>query len=99
MTVTRRDFLAGTSALPVLAAIPRSLPASFRLGEASLTTVTNGSLVPPGSFVYAPVPEANLARILASFGVSADRQEPECNVRLYRDSTNTVLFDVGAGPT
>ncbi len=62
------------------------------------TTVTDGSLVLPGSFVFAPMPEAELARDLAGFSISADRLEPECNVALYRDGTNTVLFDAGAGP-
>ena len=98
MTVTRRDFLAGAGALSALAAVPRSVVASVRLGEATLTTVTDGSLVLPGSFVFAPMPEAELARVLAGFGVSADRLEPECNVALYRDGTSTVLFDAGAGP-
>ena len=98
VTVTRREFLAGAGALPVLAAIPRGVPASLRLGEATFTTVTDGFLVLPGSFVFTPMPETELARVLAGFGVSADRLEPECNLALYRDGTSTVLFDAGAGP-
>ena len=98
MTVARRDFLAGAGTLPVLAVIPRGVPASVRLGEATFTTVTDGSLVLPGSFVFAPMPEAELARVLDEFSISADRLEPECTVALYRDGANTVLFDAGDGP-
>ena len=98
MTVTRRELLTGAGTLPVVAAIPRGVPALVRLGEATFTTVTDGSLVLAGNFIFAPMPEAELARVLAGFGVSADRLEPECNVALYRDGTNTVLFDAGAGP-
>ena len=36
--------------------------------------------------------------MLAPFDQSRDRLEPECNHAIYRDGTNTVLFDVGSGP-
>jgi glyoxylase-like metal-dependent hydrolase (beta-lactamase superfamily II) len=35
---------------------------------------------------------------MKSYGLSTEKYTPECNVTLYRDGTNTVLFDVGSGP-
>ena len=36
--------------------------------------------------------------LLARHGLSGPEIESPCNVTLYRDGTNTVLFDVGSGP-
>ena len=36
--------------------------------------------------------------IVTRYGLSTDQLTPPCNVTLYRDGTNTVLFDVGSGP-
>ena len=98
MTLSRRKFLAGAGAVSALAAVPGPVLSQVRLGVATLTTVTDGHLVLPGSFIFAPMPQDELAPVLDEFGIAADRLEPECNVALYRDGANTVLFDVGAGP-
>ena len=68
------------------------------LGEATLTTVSDGSLVLPGSFIFEPMPKKELAPILVSHGVSDQRLEPECNLAVYQDGIHTVLFDIGSGP-
>jgi glyoxylase-like metal-dependent hydrolase (beta-lactamase superfamily II) len=52
----------------------------------------------PGSFIFNAMPQEALAPILSEYGLSADQLTPECNLALYRDGTNTVLFDVGSGP-
>ncbi|WP_235811513.1 MBL fold metallo-hydrolase [Tritonibacter multivorans] len=44
------------------------------------------------------MPKSDLSKILTEFAVSPDRLTPECNLALYRDGQNTVLFDVGSGP-
>ena len=44
------------------------------------------------------MPKDELAPILDEFSLAQDRLTPECNLALYRDGTNTVLFDVGSGP-
>ena len=51
----------------------------------------------PGDFIFGPMPQDALAPILDDYGLDRDRVEPPCNLALYRDGTNTVLFDVGAG--
>ena len=98
MTLSRRTFLQGAAALPVLGAMPRLATASMALGSATLTTVSDGSLMLPGSFIFDPMPKNELAPILAQYGQDSERLTPECNLALYRDGTNTVLFDVGSGP-
>ena len=98
MTLSRRTFLQGAAALPVLGAMPRLATANMVLGSATLTTVSDGSLMLPGSFIFDPMPKDELAPILAQYGQDSERLTPECNLALYRDGTNTVLFDVGSGP-
>jgi glyoxylase-like metal-dependent hydrolase (beta-lactamase superfamily II) len=68
------------------------------LGAARLTTVSDGSLTLPGSFIFETMPEDALSPILAEFDLSRDTLTPECNLALYQDGTETVLFDVGSGP-
>ena len=98
MPVSRRAFLSGAAALPVAASLPSLSLAELAIGQATLTTVSDGNLVLPGSFAFSPMPKDELAPILAEFGLSEERLEPECNLALYRDGTNTVLFDAGSGP-
>ena len=90
----RRKFLGSIAALPILSFDVNALS----LGDADLTTVSDGSLTLPGSFIFEPMPKVELQLLLASENVSADQLTPECNLALYRDGTNTVLFDVGSGP-
>ena len=92
--LTRRSVLAGLGS--ALAFTPRVQARA--LGSATLSTVSDGSLVLPGSFIFEPMPKDDLAPILSEYGISSERLEPECNLALYQDGTNTVLFDVGSGP-
>lgn len=94
MRLTRRTLLASAGAI----ALPRLALAEIALGPATLTTLSDGHLVLPGSFVFAPMPQAELEPLLSGMGIAPDRLEPECNLALYRDGTNVVLFDTGAGP-
>lgn len=98
MPFTRRGFLSGCATMPFAAAMPRLTSAEIALGSASLTTVSDGHLVLPGSFLFSPMPKAELSAILTEFDLSDQQLTPDCNLALYRDGTHTVLFDVGAGP-
>ena len=98
MNISRRRFLQGTVATPLAVSLPNRTKAELSLGPAKLTTVSDGSLTLPGNFIFERMPEVELAEILGSHGISAERVTPECNLALYQDGTNTVLFDVGAGP-
>lgn len=98
MTLSRRAFVQAMAAAPLVTSLPRLAKAELSLGSATLTTVSDGSLMLPGDFIFKPMPKDELAPILAEFDLSSDRLTPECNLALYRDGTNTVLFDVGSGP-
>ncbi|WGH79621.1 MBL fold metallo-hydrolase [Jannaschia ovalis] len=94
--ISRRHFLAAAAAG---LALPRYAVARTTLPDgAVLTTVSDGSLVLPGDFIFAPMPEAELGPLLAELGVSRDRLTPECNLALLQRGDRTVLFDAGAGP-
>lgn len=98
MRFSRRNFLCGVTALPISAAVPKFALAQLSLGTAKLSTVSDGTLVLPGSFIFEPMPKDELSPLLNEMGVSSERLEPECNVTLYQDGQNTILFDVGSGP-
>lgn len=98
MKLSRRSVVQGLALGPLLGTLPKLAMAQLSLGSATLTTVSDGSLLLPGDFVFEPMPKDELAVILAEFNLSAEHLKPECNLALYRDGTNTVLFDVGSGP-
>ena len=97
MQITRRRLLGAAAATGAMAALPRMSFAAMTmtLGAARIDTLSDGHLVLPASFV-SPDPQA--AEILSGFGITTPQVEAPCNVTLLRDGTNTVLFDVGAGP-
>ncbi|MCV3272788.1 MBL fold metallo-hydrolase [Roseobacter sinensis] len=98
MSLTRRAFLARCASLPLATTLPHRSVAELPLGPATLTTVSDGHLVLPRSFLFSHMPDEELTSILQDFDVPDGHLTPDCNLALYRDGTNTVLFDVGAGP-
>ncbi|MBE9636891.1 MBL fold metallo-hydrolase [Salipiger mangrovisoli] len=98
MPLTRRHLLQTAAAAGLAPLLPRKLIAEATLGTGLLTTVSDGNLVLPGDFIFAGMPEAELAAILAARHIDRQRLTPECNVTLWQHGDQTVLFDVGAGP-
>ena len=98
MSLSRRRLLQTAAPLPLAASVPQLAKANLSLGQATLTTVSDGTLTLPGAFIFEPMPKEALGPILTDYGISSERLTPECNLALYRDGTNTVLFDVGSGP-
>ena len=98
MRFDRRTFLmqGGAFSAATLAFGPNLAKAN--VGSATLTTVSDGNLVLPGSFIFEHMPQEQLKPILTELGISNERLAPECNLALYQDGENTVLFDVGSGP-
>lgn len=92
----RRTFLVASAASLLL---PRLVVAEVDLGDGgTLTTVSDGNLVLPRDFVFAPMPEDALPKVLAPFELDASMLMPECNLALLRRKDRTILFDTGAGP-
>lgn len=97
-TFSRRQFLQHASATGAFSLLAPPAFSKIALGSASLTTVSDGHLVLPLSFAIGSNPSAKAAEILRDHGISGDQVRPNCNVSIYQDGTNTVLFDVGSGP-
>lgn len=98
MSITRRDVLKGAAALSILGASPNLSVAQIKVGNATLSTVSDGNLTLPGDFIFETVPQDALPPILSEFNLSRDQLTPECNLALYQDGERNVLFDVGSGP-
>lgn len=93
----RRNFIVGSAALGAIAAFG-SATAEISLGSAKLQTISDGHLVLPSDFIFAPMPQEPLAAIRKELGIEGEQLTPECNLALYQDGTRNVLFDVGSGP-
>ncbi len=98
--LTRRTFLTAATASLAAPFAPRRAWAisTLTLGDLRIDTLSDGNLMLPGDFIFAGLPQDELQPIVAKYGLSTDQLTPPCNVTLLRDGTNTVLFDVGAGP-
>ncbi len=96
--LSRRHFLQGATATGALACLSTRAIASRQIGSATITSISDGHLVLPRAFAIGPAPQAEADAIFAAHNLTAATVEPRCNVTLYQDGTNTVLFDVGAGP-
>ncbi|THH38036.1 MBL fold metallo-hydrolase [Aliishimia ponticola] len=98
MPLTRRHFLQAAAAAATSPLFAHRSLANVPLGAGTLTTVSDGHLTLPADFIFAPMPKDALAPILDQYGIADGPLTPECNLALYRDGTNTVLFDIGSGP-
>ena len=94
MQLSRRSVLAGLGASAIL---PRTAIANISMGGIEVSSVSDGNLTFPGSFVFGHLPQDELKPILENHGVSQDQVKPPCNVTLMRDGERTVLFDAGSG--
>ena len=93
----RRSFLTGAFSVPILANGTRAM-AQVAIGPGVLTTLSDGNLVIPSEFTFGPMPQDQLAKLRAEFGLLVDTLSPDCNLALFRDGEKTVLFDAGSGP-
>lgn len=98
MRFNRRQVLAAMGA-STLVGLPRPSFAAIELtlGDAKITTLSDGNLVLPMEFLLGNLPAADAAPVLAQYGITGDTVEPPCNLTLLQDGTNTVLFDAGSG--
>lgn len=97
--LSRRIFLRNATCLAALGAQSKVVLAELQIGSSGrLQTLSDGYLTIPPEMVFGSMPQDELTPFLKQKQIDATRYEPECNVTLYLDGTNTVLFDVGAGP-
>lgn len=96
--ITRRMVMAGAAGVVGAAAMPRWLHASMEAGGWQVDTLSDGNLMLPGDFILGPMPEDEIAPILARHGMApGDPMTPPCNVTVLRGNGRTVLFDAGSG--
>ena len=92
----RRRILTGLGGLALCGVAAPSV-ASTAIGDYEFLSVSDGNLVLPGAFFFDGLPADEVARVLATHGLSADQLEPPCNLSLLRHADRTVLFDAGSG--
>jgi len=98
MTPTRRKVLWGLGATALFGAPRMTLAADqITLGQAKITTVSDGHLVLPKDFLLGDLPAVKTAPILEKYGLAGDVMHPPCNVTLLQDGDRTILFDAGSG--
>lgn len=97
MNLTRRTILqtAAAALLTPMGARRGWAASTLEIGKIRVDTLSDGNLILPMGFV---TDHDGAGEIMARYGLTGDAVEPPCNVTLLRDGTNTVLFDVGAGP-
>lgn len=102
----RRRFLQGSGGLAAAAAFggglslplaARASSASFALGDAEITVLSDGTLSLPMNFILPNQSEADIKALLEPHGLATDMLRPDCNVTLLRTGDHVVLFDVGSG--
>lgn len=101
MMLSRRHFLQSTiagAAITGLSPLRSWASAETAVGSVKITTLSDGHLTLPPEFIFAPMPKAELATVLASHKVGDGPLTPECNVTLSQDGQRTILFDTGSGP-
>lgn len=97
MPLHRRAVLTGATAAIASLSLPRFSVASVVAGAGRLTTISDGHLTLPRSFLLGEVTEEQAAPIFAAHGLDSDTVHSPCNVTLYQDADRVILFDVGSG--
>jgi len=94
----RRDFLAASAAAGVATLATPFTVRALEIGGRRLRTVSDGNLTLPAEFMFGPMPQGELADILAAHGIDpAAPLTPPCNVTVLEVGERVVLFDAGAG--
>lgn len=101
--VNRRNVLKAGGSLAAAAAFtglsfPARATGRLAVGDGELTTVHDGTLTLPISFVYPDAPKSELERLLTENGMATDAVTPDCNVTILRRGERLVVFDAGSGP-
>lgn len=99
LDLTRRTLLRTGMAAASTAMLPMAFwPANaFEIGDAVLTTVSDGNLVLPLSFSYPAAPQDELIALLVKNGLPTDSLVPDCNVPILKSGDRMIMFDVGSG--
>ena len=97
MSATRRQMLSGAGAAGLALGFGGATRVLAAGAEREILIASDGHLALPGDFLFADLPQEELAPILARHDVPRDQITSPCNVTVLRDDARVVLFDAGAG--
>ncbi|SDE39738.1 MBL fold metallo-hydrolase [Ruegeria marina] len=100
MTLTRRILMSRLGAglaLTAVAPLRAWSAVETQLGTARITSLSDGYLTLPASFMFGSIPQDELAPLVAHYGLQGDTLKPDCNVTLLQVEGRNVLFDAGSG--
>lgn len=96
--IKRRDFVIALGAAAAGLGCGRAFSKTVTtMGDLELTTLSDGHLTLPESFLYGDLEREAVQRIVDSAQGVSDGLDPPCNVTLLRRGDEVVLFDAGAG--
>jgi glyoxylase-like metal-dependent hydrolase (beta-lactamase superfamily II) len=103
ITIDRRKFLAGATALIAAGLLPRNVlalagPHTFSHGDVTVMILSDGYLTLPTSILAPNAPPEELKAILAAIGITGDKMTPAVSPALIKAGNDLVLFDTGSGP-
>ncbi|MBK8457388.1 MAG: MBL fold metallo-hydrolase [Phyllobacteriaceae bacterium] len=94
---TRRQVLAGFGAVAATAILPVRRAFALDIGGMEVSTVSDGNLMQPVSFMLPDTPEAEAKALFEANGLTWGPLAPDCNVTVLKTADRLVVFDVGAG--
>jgi glyoxylase-like metal-dependent hydrolase (beta-lactamase superfamily II) len=100
MQITRRRLMATGTAALAASALPRRswTQTTLSMGDTEIMTLSDGRLELPADFIFGPMPQDDLAPLLAEFGIDRSAPlTPPCNLTLLRRGDTLALFDAGSG--
>ena len=100
MAFTRRELLAGASAMGALSVagiVPALGLGEKKLGASQIQTLSDGHMVLPMEAMYPGVATDMRDAFMTGHGLPTDRLEPPCTLTLLRSGDRVILFDVGGG--
>ena len=100
MQITRRRLMTTATAALAFGALPRRgwTETRISLGDMEILTLSDGTLSLPADLIFGPMPQDELAPILAGYGIDpAAPLAPPCNITLLRMGDTLALFDAGSG--
>ena len=104
LELDRRKLIAGAATLAAGAAlIPRHLRAQssahkFKVGEAEITVLSDGSMAMPLDWVLPDRDRAAVAAVFQETGLTLGNLSLQVNVTLIKLGQNLILVDAGGGP-
>ena len=97
MHFSRRSLLTTTYLGTASLLIPNVTLARIELHSGIISTLSDGSISLPSKLTFDAMPRKQLDAIIREFKLSKNFLVRECNVTMFENSYQKVLFDAGAG--